>query len=72
MTNPKNKRLGEILIDKDLLLPELLDAALERQKQTGRRLGQVLLDMGFVSHEEVMNAVSDVRGPKEDFDIGHG
>lgn len=62
MSNPGKKRLGEILIDKDLLLPELLEAALERQKQTGRRLGQVLVDMGFVSHDEVMSAISEQMG----------
>jgi len=56
------KRLGEILVDKNLLLPEQLDTALERQKQSGRRLGQVLIDMGFVSHDDVMGAISEQTG----------
>jgi len=62
MSTPGRKKLGEILIDNSLLLPEQLDAALERQKLTGRRLGQVLMDMGFVGHDDIMNAVSEQFG----------
>ena len=62
MSAKPRKRLGEILIDKTLLLPEQLDIALERQKQSGRRLGQVLIDMGFVSHDDVMSAISEQTG----------
>lgn len=62
MTAGTKKRLGEILVDNNNLLPELLEEALERQKQTGRRLGQVLVDMGFVSQDEVMKAISQQMG----------
>lgn len=62
MRTAKKKRLGEILIDNNQLLPELLEEALERQKQSGRRLGQVLVEMGFVSQDEVMKAISQQMG----------
>ena len=62
MNTPAKKRLGEILVDNNQLLPELLDEALERQKQTGKRLGQTLIDMGFVSDEEVRKAISQQLG----------
>ncbi|MBI2434331.1 MAG: type II secretion system protein GspE, partial [Candidatus Hydrogenedentes bacterium] len=62
MSGGPRKKLGEILIEQNILLPEQLEAALERQKQTGRRLGQVLMDMGFVGHDEIMNAVSEQFG----------
>ena len=62
MSPRERKRIGEILVDKNLLLPEDLESALVRQEQSGRRLGQVLIDMGLVSHDEVMSAVSEQTG----------
>lgn len=62
MSSGTRKRLGEILIDRNLLLPEQLENALERQRGTHRRLGQVLVDMGFVSADDVLTAVSDQVG----------
>ncbi len=44
-------RLGELLIREKLLTDEQLGQALARLKQTGRRLGAVLQDLGFVSDE---------------------
>ena len=44
-------RLGELLIREKLLTDEQLGQALARQKQTGRRLGAVLQDLGFVTDE---------------------
>ncbi len=46
-------RLGELLIRQGKLSEEQLQHALVRQKQTGRRLGAVLQDLGFVSDETI-------------------
>ncbi len=46
-------RLGELLIREGKLTEPQLQQALVRQKQTGRRLGAVLQDMGFVSDETI-------------------
>lgn len=46
-------RLGELLIRERLLREEQLQQALARQKQTGRRLGAVLQDLGFVTDEAI-------------------
>ena len=62
MSPKPRKRLGEILIERNQLLPEQLEAALEGQKRTEKRLGQVLIDMGFLSHDEVMAAISEQTG----------
>jgi type IV pilus assembly protein PilB len=62
MSTPKRKRLGEILIDENLVLPEQLEVALERQKDSGRRLGQILIDMGFVSNDDLLSAISMQTG----------
>jgi type IV pilus assembly protein PilB len=62
MSPKRRKMLGEILIERNQLLPEQLEAALEGQKRTEKRLGQVLIDMGFLGHDEVMSAISQQTG----------
>jgi MSHA biogenesis protein MshE len=46
-------RLGELLIREGRLSDEQLQQALARQKQTGRRLGAVLQDLGFVTDDVI-------------------
>jgi MSHA biogenesis protein MshE len=46
-------RLGELLVNEGRLTEEKLQQALKRQKQTGRRLGTVLQDLGFVSDDVI-------------------
>lgn len=62
MSEPKRKRLGELLVERNLVLPEQVEAALKKQKATGRRLGQVLVDMGFVTHDDILSAISVQMG----------
>jgi len=45
--------LGELLVETGLLPKEKLIEALKVQKETGKRLGQVLIDMKLVSEEEI-------------------
>ena len=52
------KALGALLCERGLLTEAQLEAAIERQKETGRRLGHVLVDMGFVTPEAVLEALS--------------
>jgi type IV pilus assembly protein PilB len=56
------KRLGELLIEQNLILPEHLETALVRQKQTGHRLGQVLIEMGLISYEALTPVLSQQTG----------
>ena len=42
--------LGELLVEKALLHPDELDAALLEQHRTGRLLGQLLVEMGFMTN----------------------
>ena len=46
-------RLGELLIREGKLTDEQLQKALARQKETGRRLGAVLQDLGFVTDDVI-------------------
>jgi type IV pilus assembly protein PilB len=52
------KALGALLCDRGLLTESQLQAAILRQQQTGRRLGHVLVELGFVTAEAVLEALS--------------
>ena len=51
-------RLGELLIKEGRLTEEQLQQALARQKQTGRRLGAVLQDLGLVRDDVIARLLS--------------
>src|SRR5579884_448912 len=53
------KRLGELLIEKNLLQPDELEKALALQRERQEKLGRVLVDLGFVSSRDVLAALSD-------------
>jgi len=41
--------LGQLLVERGLLTPEELEAALDEQERTGGRLGEILLRQGLLS-----------------------
>jgi type IV pilus assembly protein PilB len=50
--------LGALLLQGDLITEEQLQAAVEQQRRTGRRIGQVLIDMGATTQDAVLGALS--------------
>lgn len=55
-------RLGELLVEMDLISPEQLTAALEHQKQNGRRLGSILVEQGVINETRLVKALSRQLG----------
>ncbi|MEJ2652591.1 MAG: GspE/PulE family protein [Gammaproteobacteria bacterium] len=56
-------RLGEVLVEDQLISPEQLGTALSRQqKGKNRHLGQILMEMGLLSQDEVILALSKKLG----------
>jgi type IV pilus assembly protein PilB len=52
------RKLGELLIESGLLTIDKLKDALEVQKETGKRLGEALIDMKVISEEEMAFALA--------------
>jgi type IV pilus assembly protein PilB len=52
------KALGALLRDRGLLTETQLEGAIARQRHTGGRLGHVLVELGFVTPEAVLEALS--------------
>jgi len=51
-------RLGEILIKEGLLIPAQLDEALRFQRLSGRTIGDIIVDRGFVKENDLANALA--------------
>jgi general secretion pathway protein E len=56
------RRLGEILVLREKLSPEVLEQALVTQEKEGGRIGEVLVKMRAVSEEAVLRALGEQLG----------
>ena len=52
------KKVGDILVDENLITAVQLDTALEEQKRLGGRLGEVLIKIGYVTEEQIVEAIA--------------
>ena len=58
MARPEKVRLGEILLQQGLLTEGQLRHSLDEQKRTGRRLGRVFVEAGFVTEQAICEALA--------------
>ncbi|KAF0202492.1 MAG: MSHA bioproteinis protein [Gallionellaceae bacterium] len=58
MARPEKIRLGDLLVQQKLITMEQLILALNQQKTSGRKLGQVLVDNAFVTEDQMSEAVA--------------
>lgn len=54
----KRKRLGEILVEAQLIDEDILSRVLEEHTRTGVRLGSLLVHRGFVGEEDLLRCLS--------------
>lgn len=59
MAIKKRIRLGDLLVEHKLITDSQLMVALEEQKKTGRKLGRVLVDSGYVSENAILQLISE-------------
>src|SRR2546429_3515622 len=53
------KQIGDILVEKKLVTPEELQRALAEQEKTGEFLGSILIRMGCISEEQLLQSLSE-------------
>ena len=51
-------KIGELLVGSGALTNEQFDSAVERQKQTGQRLGLVIVELGFLTTDQFLSYLS--------------
>jgi MSHA biogenesis protein MshE len=62
MARPEKIRLGDMLVQQELITMDQLKFALEEQKRTGRKLGRVLVDSSFVTEEGISRGLARQLG----------
>lgn len=60
----KKLRLGDILVQQNVVTEEKLQAALKKQKGSGKKLGEVMVEMNFTTEEAIGQALSRQLGYK--------
>ncbi len=59
MSNRKQKiRIGDLLVQNKIISEAQLQSALGEQKKSGRKLGRVLMDLGFLSEDKLLDFLS--------------
>lgn len=58
MARPEKVRLGEILVEQNLISADDLNKSLEEQKRTGRKLGRIFVDSGYVTEIQISEALA--------------
>ena len=62
MARPEKIRLGDMLVQQNLITGEQLKFALDEQKRTGRKLGRVLVDSSFVTEDGISKGLARQLG----------
>jgi MSHA biogenesis protein MshE len=55
---PRKIRIGDLLVQNRVISQTQLDAALDDQRSSGRKLGRVLIDNGYLSEAQLMDFLS--------------
>ena len=56
------KRLGDLLVDANMITQNDLDLALAKHQQTGRKLGDTLINMGFLTEIKMLQFLAQQLG----------
>ncbi len=56
------ERLGELLLTAGVISQEQMDAALDEQRQSGGKLGAVLVSLGFTTEEQIADTLATQKG----------
>ncbi|MBL4867937.1 MAG: Flp pilus assembly complex ATPase component TadA [Pseudomonadales bacterium] len=59
MESPKKLRIGDMLTQQGLLSDSQLQLALADQKNSGRKLGRTIIDLGFVEEDKLLKLLSE-------------
>ena len=57
-------RMGDILVQQNVVTEEKLQTALKKQRGSGKKLGEVLVEMNFATEEAIGQALSRQLGYK--------
>ena len=59
MDSAAKKRLGDIVVERRLITPQQLDEALAVQRANGGKLGEILVDLGFITRVALAGVIAE-------------
>lgn len=59
MESAAKRRLGDIFVERGLIDQAQLDEALAMQRETGAKLGEVLVDLGFITRVALAGVITE-------------
>lgn len=59
MESAAKRRLGDIFVERGLILDEQLQEALAVQRDTGGKLGEILVELGFITRVALAGVISE-------------
>src|SRR5688500_4464291 len=59
MRRVKKTYIAEMLLDKQLITQEQLQTAIEEQKKTDKKIGQILVELGFIEENQLLTLLSE-------------
>jgi len=62
VARPEKIRLGDLLVQQNVITDEQLKLALDEQKRSGRKLGRVLVESGYATEEGISKALARQLG----------
>jgi len=62
MGNEERKKLGQVFLEHNLVTEEQINLALRRQQQQGGKIGSILLELGFLKTDELLEFLSKQFG----------
>lgn len=62
MSATSKKLIGQILLKNGRLTPDQLDEGLAKQEESEKRIGEILIGLGFIKEEDLLQALSEQFG----------
>jgi len=59
MESAAKKRLGDIIVERGLVTPDQLNEALRVQRERGGKLGEVLVELGFITRVALAGVITE-------------
>jgi hypothetical protein len=59
MDSAAKRRLGDIVLERNMVTPHQLQQALDEQRAHGGKLGETLVELGFITRVELAGAISE-------------
>lgn len=59
MRRGKRSYIAKMLLENDLITPDQLDHAVEYQKNTDKKIGEILVELGYIKENELLELLSE-------------